>query len=71
MEITWKNIPDHAWLMTIDDFRADVKSGAYTDENGKGYYANKEKMSSERVFYSDIDKKPVGTIFTHVAWFNK
>jgi len=38
---------------TIEDFRQSVVEGLITDDDGVGYYANAEKISSVKVVLSD------------------
>ena len=71
--VIWKDIPDYGNKMTIQDFRDDVKTGYLIDDDGHGYYAQKNRMSNVGVhFFEDfVDEVIAEGVFTHVVWFNK
>jgi hypothetical protein len=59
-------------LMTISDFIEGCKVGPlFTDYDGFGYYATKDKESDITVYPSDIMSGVYRKDFTHVVWYNK
>lgn len=66
--ITKKEITN---LMTIDDFKTNVKNGSLTKFDGYACYATSDKVSDMYVDFSDImnDYQPAWS--THVCWYNK
>jgi len=66
-------IPDYADVMTVKEFSDSVKIGAFTNDDGSGYYANPPLMEDHLNYLDcrEIYKGNIKTGFTHVAWFNK
>lgn len=67
-----ENLPDYGSHMTLSDFIECCKIGPlFTDYDGFGNYATKDKMSDIYVLPSDITMGIYRKDFTHVVWFNK
>lgn len=62
-------IPDYGDLIALDEFREDVESGGFTDDDGSGNWATETEMSDIDVNLRDLT--PPNPKFTHVVWFNK
>jgi len=58
--------PKDCEYMTIEEFKNAVECGAYTHDDGIGYYATEMKMTDKVCMYGPYDD-----IWTHVVWFNK
>ncbi len=59
-------------LMKLSDFVEGCKVGPlFTDYDGFGYYATKDKESDITVYPSDIMSGVYRKDFTHVVWYNK
>lgn len=60
---------DHnAQVMTVLEFWSAVKIGAFTEDDGVGYYGTDKVASSYSVWVTGPDCAPE---HTHVHWFNK
>jgi DNA-directed RNA polymerase subunit RPC12/RpoP len=70
-EIKWEKIPKYGDLFTIEEFIENVECGGFTNDDGKGNYAMKDKMSNICVTPSEIIDGEIDKRFTHVVWFNK
>ena len=67
-----EDIPNYGHHMTLTEFIDDCKIGPmFTDDDGTGYYATKDKMSNIYIEPSDITSGIYRNDFTHVVWFNK
>lgn len=66
-------ISEYDCHLIIDDFVNSVKCGAYTDDDGFGYYATADKVSNIVVNLGDIeyneDERPKWA--THIVWYNR
>jgi hypothetical protein len=58
-------------IMTVEDFKDDVESGALTDYDGWGYAVNKnnKKRTDINIFASKVNQIPSDA--THIIWFNR
>lgn len=59
-------------VMTIADFRRNVEMGAYTDDDGSGFYFSQDCWRynpQDFVRCSQLNEAP--TWATHIVWFNK
>lgn len=65
------NFPYGCEHMTIDAFKAAVKAGVFTDDDGHGNYASETTVSKFTVYPSDVRHNNLDSRFTHVVWFNK
>lgn len=57
--------------MAINDFVSSVESGAFTNDDGHGYYATDEEESNIRVRLAEVKNGRARTEWTHVCWYNK
>lgn len=57
---------EYAHVMTADEWNESVKQGAFTPDDGNGYWATETKMDAD---FDCFREKPKWA--THVAWFNK
>lgn len=55
-------------LMSIEEFIASVRFGAFNDDDGHGECAIDDMISNVRIYPSMLDR-PSWT--THVCWYNK
>lgn len=67
----FKLIPKYGDLMTIEAWIGYVKDGCFTDYDGSGVYAFKDKISDKGIRPSDVKKGKIDKTFTHIVWFNK
>lgn len=68
-EIAWVPINKTCGdILSIAEFRSSVECGAYTDDDGDGYYSTYHYESNISV-WSSIITKPAWA--THVIWYNK
>lgn len=59
-------------LMTLQDFIEGCEIGPlFTDYDGFGEYATKNKVSNITVYPSDIISRKFRKDFTHIMWYNK
>jgi len=58
-------------LMTVDDYRSAVESGAITNDDGTGYWATIGDVSDQAVDPSNHPSREVPIWATHVVWYNK
>lgn len=56
-------------LMTLADFRRDVRVGALIDYDGWGRAVRHDHMTKDLFYPSEMGELPHGT--THVLWFNR
>lgn len=71
-DYTLDDIPDYGQLYTLDEFVSFCDNGPmFSDYDGTGYYATKDKMSDITISPSDILEGIYRKDFTHVMWFNK
>jgi len=56
-------------LMTIGEFKENVKSGRFIDYDGWGYPVKNDLYMKRCFFPSEIDRIPKDA--THFLWFNK
>lgn len=64
-------IPEDSVLMTVEDFVDEVKSGAFTDDDGTGYFATPTQMVRALRAYCAPWLQSPSPELTHVVWFNK
>jgi len=64
-------IPSYGDVMSLEDFKEDVKAGNFTDDDGSGNYARGNQMSDVSIYPSDVDEDMVRNDFDKVVWFNK
>lgn len=58
-------------LYTLENFISNVKSGAFIDDDGWGYYATETTKSDINIYPSDISENIYRNDFTHIIWFNR
>jgi hypothetical protein len=67
--------PEDCAKMTLGDFMSSVDNGGFVDDDGIGYLATEEEMSSIPAVPSKMSRKnkvvQVPKWATHVVWFNK
>ena len=72
MDYELEDIPSYGTLMPFDEFMKCCKYGPiFTDDDGSGYYATEDKMSSIPIAPSDIMADIYRNDFAYVMWFNK
>lgn len=70
-EPTYEDIPNYGDHMTMKEFISACKNNFFSDSDGSGYYATKDKMTDIHVYPSDITSGNYRKDFSHVVWFNK
>ena len=68
------NIPDYGDVIPIDDFKASVECGMFTDYDGDGHWAKDKKMTAgygDNVCDINAIDDAIAHGVTHVVWFNK
>ena len=56
---------------TLEQFKANVFSGALVDDDGVGYYATETAKSDVTILPSDVKENIIRDDFTHVIWFGR
>jgi hypothetical protein len=62
-------MPSYGDLMTVNDFRQDVRAGGFIDYDGFGHPAKLMVDNSTHIYPSQVDAIPDDA--THIVWFNK
>ena len=71
MTPTFREIPNYADVMTLEEFIGDVEFGGFIDSDGSGRYVRDGKESDISIYPSDIEHGCVRKDFDSVAWYNK
>ena len=66
-----EDIPDYGDHMTMEEFIQSCRYHMFTDDDGFGKYATKDKVSNICIYPSDIAMGIYRNDFTHVVWYNK
>ncbi len=66
-----EDIPEYGDKMSVEDFVEACYDGAFTDDDGTGYYATEDKMTRIVVNPSNISMETFDDRWSHVVWFNK
>lgn len=63
-------LPDYGTLMTVDEFRADVRSRLLIDYDGFGHPVRNGRLDQTRTVYpSQVHRIPPDA--THIHWYNR
>lgn len=71
MEPKFDAIPDYGDRMTLADFIASVKAGAFIDYDGFGRYARDGQESNIEIHPSDVKHDAIRPDFTEIVWYNR
>lgn len=71
MTPTFREIPEYAHVMTLEDFIENVECGGFNDYDGNGRYVRNGKESDIGIYPSDIEHGSVRDDFDSVGWYNK
>lgn len=63
-------IPDYADIMTIEEFKEEVKGGMFIDYDGFGHPV-KDGMEDEKIYIYPSKIHEIPEDATHIAWYNK
>lgn len=63
-------IPDYGDVMTVEDWKAAVRSGSFNDYDGGGKAAKDGKVDKCWIYPSEADAS-IPEDATHIVWFNK
>jgi hypothetical protein len=73
MPVIYSPIPEEeVQYMSLKSWIANVKAGAYTDDDGYGFIATKMKMTDIKVLPSEYDDGnwSIPPWASHIVWYN-
>lgn len=71
-DIKWQKIDEDAEQLSLEEFIEECQPGRmFTDDDGSGYYALKDKKSNILCVPSEVASGKIDHRFTHVVWYNK
>ncbi|KKL73771.1 hypothetical protein LCGC14_2071490 [marine sediment metagenome] len=69
-EVTFRQQPNYGDLLTLEEFREQLRIGGIVSSDGCGYYASATQESNVPVVF-DADYVIELPGLTHVMWYNK
>ena len=70
-EPLYGDLPDYGKHMIMDKFVKGCEYHTFTDDDGSGYYATKDKITNIEIYPSDVVSGNYREDFDYVVWFNK
>lgn len=69
--MSFEDLPEHGYLLTLEDFKNAVNCGAFIDYDGFGELATESRTSEVRIRPSEVDDYKFPGWCTHILWFNR
>ena len=66
-----EDIPDYGDVMTLNQFKNNVKNGGFVDYDGYGHYIDGDKMTDIIIYPSDVKHHSLRHKLNKIIWFNK
>ena len=66
-----EDIPDYGTIMTLNEFKNNVRNGGFVDYDGHGKYIDGDKMTDINIYPSDVKHKSLRHKLNKIIWFNR